>query len=338
MNHSGILLTNLGTPDAPTAEAVRRYLAEFLWDKNVVGLPRWIWWPVLHGIILRRRPPFIAEHYKKIWTPEGSPLLFISEKQGRKLQQQLEYSFQEPPTVVLGMRYGNPSLASSLEQLKKSGVTRIITFPLYPQYSVTTTKSTKEAVISALGELGWAPDVSTIAHYYNHPAYIAALANSIQEYRGVSGKGELLLFSFHGIPKRLVTRGDPYYDQCLKTARSVVEKLGLEQKEWRVTFQSKFGFGEWLSPATEETLRQLARDGLKSVDVICPGFSADCLETLEEIADMNRDVFLSEGGEQFHYIPALNDRPDHIQALVDIIKTHINDSPGYRAVSGTPAT
>lgn len=338
MNNSGILLTNLGTPDSPTAEAVRRYLAEFLWDKNVVGLPRWIWWPVLHGIILRRRPPFIAEYYKKIWTSEGSPLLFISEKQCKKLQQQLEYSLQEPPKVVLGMRYGNPSLVSSLEELKKSGVTRIITFPLYPQYSVTTTKSTKEAVISALGELGWAPDVSTIAYYHDHPAYIAALVNSVQEYRGVSGKGELLLFSFHGIPKRLVTRGDPYYDQCLKTARSVAGKLGLEQKEWRVSFQSKFGFGEWLGPATEETLRQLARNGLESVDVICPGFSADCLETLEEIAVMNRDIFLSEGGKQFHYIPALNDRPDHIQALVDIINTHMNESSGYRAVSGTPST
>ena len=322
---SGILLTNLGTPAAPTAAAIRRYLAEFLWDPRVVERPRWLWWLVLHGIILRLRPRRAAKAYAEIWTDEGSPLLHISQQQTTLLQPALQALFTGPVKVALAMRYGEPSIAAGLQRLRAAGARRILVLPLYPQYSATTTASTLDAVTRELQQWRWVPELRFVNHYHDHPAYIRAVANSIQAAWQTSGRPDKLLFSFHGLPQRYLHAGDPYFCECHKTARLVAEHLQLDAAQWQTTFQSRFGPEPWLQPYTDHTLENLGKQGVQHVQVICPGFAADCLETLEEINLQNRAIFLTAGGKTFHYIPALNTAPDHIQLLTELVQQHASD-------------
>jgi ferrochelatase len=323
----GILITNLGTPDEPTAPALRRYLKEFLWDPRIVDMPRALWWFILQ-VILLIRPAKSASAYKKVWDPqEGAPLLAISKKQLEALRTQLKHHLQQTFVVELGMRYGNPSIASALEKLRQANVQQLLVLPLYPQYSSSTTASTFDAIAQSVKSWRWVPELRFINQYHDNPDYIAALASSIEDAWSQHDKPRKLLFSFHGTPKRFLMTGDPYHCQCQKTARLVAEKLQLEDGQWQVTFQSIFGREEWLQPYTIDTLRKMGKEGLESVDVICPGFSADCLETLEEIDQENRHAFLEAGGKTYHYIPALNDRPDHIQALADLIERHCTNWP-----------
>ena len=315
----GILLSNIGTPDEPSKAALHKYLAGFLSDRRVIEIPGVIWWFILHGIILRLRPKRSAKAYQKIWTSEGSPLMVIARKQAATIQEKLNENFPNKFQVKLTMRYGNPSIRSGLEELARKNSQRILIFPLYPQYSATTTASTFDAVTEVMRTWRWIPEIRMINHYHDDAGYINALKESISEHWVVNGQAEKLLFSFHGIPKSYFDAGDPYYCQCHKTARLVIENLNLNDNQWFLSFQSRFGPGEWLKPYTDMTLKQWGAEGIKSVDVISPGFSADCLETLEEINMKNRDFFIQAGGEKFSYIPALNDRPSHIEAILDII-------------------
>lgn len=317
----GILLTNLGTPDAPTPAALRRYLREFLWDRRVVDLPRPLWWLILNGIILRTRPARSARAYQAVWSTEGSPLLATSRRQQQKLQQQLDAMAPGRYMVELGMRYGNPSIASGLGKFQLAGINTITLLPLYPQNSCSTTASTLDALGDALRCTRSVPHLRFIADYHDHPLYIQALAESVREAWRVREAGERLIFSFHGTPVRFRDEGDPYYRQCMRTAELVAVELALPDKQWQVTFQSRFGREEWLQPYTDKTLEKLAREGVKLVDVICPGFSADCLETLEEIAVENREWFLQAGGESLRYIPALNERDAHIALMARLVVT-----------------
>ena len=320
----GVLITNLGTPDAPTAKALRPYLAEFLWDPRVVEMPRPLWWLILHGVILRFRPARAAHAYQSVWTDQGSPLLRISRQQLDALQSKLQAGFPGRVEIALGMRYGNPSIASAMEQLRGAGIRRLLVLPLYPQYSATTSASTLDAVSEVLRHWRWVPDLRFISHYHDDTGYINALANSIREHRQQQGEADRLLFSFHGIPKRYLLNGDPYHCECHTTARLTADALGLTESQWQLVFQSRFGREEWLQPYCDKTLAALPGQGVKSVQVVCPGFSADCLETLEEIAQQNRDIFLKAGGERFEYILALNDRADHMEALCQLIQKHAN--------------
>lgn len=324
---TGILLNNLGTPDAPTPAALRKYLREFLWDPRVVEMPRWLWWVILNGIVLPFRPRRSAHKYQSVWTDEGSPLLAISKRQAKALQAELQHSFKGPVVVALGMRYGNPSIESALMQLKKANARRILLLPLYPQYSAATTASTFDAVADVLKTWRWLPELRMVAHYHDNPGYIDAVATSIREYWEISGRSERLLFSFHGMPKRTHLAGDPYFCECQATARLVAQQLQLSDTQWGIAFQSRFGRQEWLKPYCDQTLRSWAKAGVKSVDVACPGFSSDCLETLEEIEMENRDIFLGAGGQRYHYIPALNDRPEHIRALTGLAAKHMQGWP-----------
>ncbi len=327
---AGILLTNLGTPAAPTPAALRRYLAEFLWDRRVVELPRPLWWLILHGVILRTRPARSARKYQTIWTAEGSPLLAISRKQALALAETCSVRCSGPVRVALGMRYGTPSIADALTELRAAGVQRLLVLPLYPQYSAATTASTFDAIAAELQTWRWLPELRFITQYHDHPAYLDALAASLSAARAEQ-PGERLLFSFHGLPKRNLLAGDPYYCQCHKTARLVAERLGLAPEQWAVAFQSRFGRAEWLQPYTSALLADWAKAGVKRVDVACPGFAADCLETLEEIAHENQRVFLDAGGERYRYLPALNDAPAHIAALAELIEQHAAVWPEFSA-------
>ncbi len=322
---TGVLLVNLGTPDAATPAAVRRYLAEFLSDPRIVEMPRWLWKPILHGFILRIRPRKVAKSYQSVWTEEGAPLLAISKKQQQLLQQAVSSSFTSSIRVELGMRYGNPSISSALRNLKNAGAKNILVLPLYPQYSATTTASIFDAVVTELKQWRWIPELRFIQHYHDHPAYIDALVDSIQQFQQQQGEAEKLLFSFHGLPQRYHDNGDPYFCECHKTARLVAEKLQIDENQWALSFQSRFGREEWLKPYTDKTLISWAQQGVKSVQVVCPGFAADCLETLEEIQIENRDYFLNAGGESFAYIPALNSNEDHIQMMKQLIAQHTCD-------------
>jgi ferrochelatase len=321
---TGVLVTNLGTPNAPTASALRRYLGEFLADPRVVEVPRFIWWFVLHGFILRTRPKHSAAAYRKIWTESGSPLLDISKKQAAAIQKYLDDHATGKFHVELAMRYGNPSIQSGLEKLQQANAQKIIILPLYPQYSASTTASTFDAVADILKTWRNVPELHLVKHYHDSPDYIDALTESITEHWQQTTRAEKLLFSFHGIPQAYFDAGDPYYCECHKTARLVAEKLDLDEKEWMLTFQSRFGPKEWLKPYTDITLEELAKSGIKNVDIICPGFSADCLETLEEIKIRYRETFLAAGGNKFSYIPALNERPAHISTLANIIQNTSN--------------
>ncbi|MFO1371589.1 MAG: ferrochelatase [Candidatus Competibacteraceae bacterium] len=325
---TGILLTNLGTPDAPTSEALRRYLAEFLWDSRVVELPRLLWWLILHGFILRIRPAQSARKYRAIWTPAGSPLQVIARRQAAAIAAALAERSLGPVQVAVGMRYGNPSIKAALAELQTAGARRLLVLPLYPQYSAATVASTFDAVVAELRRWRWLPELRLVTHYHDDPGYLEALADSIRTVRAAQ-PGERLLFSFHGLPKRNLLAGDPYHCQCQKTARLVAERLGLQPAQWAVAFQSRFGRAEWLQPYTSALLAEWAQSGVKSVDVVCPGFAADCLETLEEIAIENRQVFLAGGGVYYRYIPALNDQPAHIAALVKLIERHASGWPEF---------
>lgn len=312
----GVLLINLGTPDAPTTSALRRYLREFLSDPRVIEIPRFVWLCILHGIILRVRPKKSAKLYQSVWTSEGSPLLAISKQQQHAIQEQLGDGF----SVKLGMRYGNPSIASALRELQKEAVRKIIVLPLYPQYAAPTTGSSFDAVAKELSAWRWVPELHFINNYCDESLYIDALANSVREHIEKNGKPQKIVFSYHGMPKRNLELGDPYYCFCIKTTRLVAERLGLDKNDYIASFQSRFGYAEWLKPYTDETLKNLPAEGVKNIAIISPAFSADCLETLEELAVENRHTFTAAGGEKYTYIPALNDRADHIHALADIIR------------------
>ena len=320
---TAILLVNLGTPDAPDAPAVRRYLAEFLGDPRVVELPRLLWLPLLHGIILRTRPAKSAAKYATIWTPEGSPLKLHTERQAKLLKGLLGERGQKELLIDWAMRYQNPSIPSVLDRLLAQGATEIVVLPLYPQYAGSTTASTEDAVAAWLKRQKQPPAIRWVKDYPTDPGYIGALAASIREHWQAHGRGEMLVMSFHGIPQRSVDRGDPYADQCLATAQALAAALGLSPGQWLATFQSRFGAAKWLQPYTQPTLEELARGGLKSVDILCPGFPADCLETLEEIALECREAFLHAGGATFNYIPCLNERPDWIAALADLAASRL---------------
>jgi protoporphyrin/coproporphyrin ferrochelatase len=321
----GVLVTNLGTPSAPTKSSVRKYLKEFLSDPRVVEANRLVWWCVLNGIILNIRPARSAKAYKGIWTEDGSPLLVHSKRQALLLQESIIRNGLENVHVELAMRYGHPSIKMGLDALRAKGCGKILILPLYPQYAAATTATTFDAVSDILKKWRWVPETRTVSSYHDHGLYIQALSNSIREHWEEHGKPDCLLMSFHGIPKRYHVQGDPYPCFCHKTARLVAENLGLTTDQWTIGFQSRFGREEWVKPYTDEILNYLGKKGVKRVDVICPGFSADCLETIEEIAIENRAAFLNSGGEEFYYIPALNEREDHISALTQIVIRNVAD-------------
>lgn len=320
----GVLIANLGTPDAPTPAAVRRFLAEFLADPRVVEAPRWLWRLALHGVILRIRPRRSAHAYQQIWTPEGSPLLVHSQALTSAIRARLPQELDA--AVELGMTYGSPSIPTALKRLRRAGARRLIVLPLYPQYSGTTTASVFDRVTRELQRWRWIPELRFITGYHDEPAYIDALAATIAQHRRERGasapEAERLLFSFHGVPRRYLLAGDPYHCQCLQTARLLAAKLGLADDAWSVSFQSQVGREEWLRPYTDEQLIRFAKQGAKHITVACPGFATDCLETLEEIALRNRDSFLANGGERYEYIPALNAQPAHADMLARLIERH----------------
>ena len=320
----GVLLTNLGTPDAPTPSALRRYLKEFLSDPRVVEAPRLIWWLVLNLVILTIRPRRSAAAYKTVWTDEGSPLLIHTKAQAEKVRAQLTDKYGDDVVVEFAMRYGNPSVDSVIESMLKQGVTKLVVLPLYPQYSATTTASTFDAIAQSLTKRRAIPELRFIKNYHDFQPYIDALANKIDKHWQQHGRADKLIFSYHGIPKRYLTNGDPYHCECYKTSRLVAEKLGLNEDEYMTTFQSRFGREEWLKPYTDHTLQALPAQGVKSLQVVCPGFSSDCLETIEEIGEENRDYFLEAGGERFEYIEALNSDESHINALTQLIESNLS--------------
>lgn len=336
-SRTGVLLCNLGTPEAPTAPAVRRYLAQFLGDPRVVEIPPWLWKPILHGIILRTRPAKSAAKYASIWTQEGSPLQVWTEKQAKLLRGSLGER-GHAVEVAHAMRYGNPSIASRLDALRERGVTRVLVLPLYPQYSGTTTASVYDAVHEWAGRQRWVPELRLVNHYHDEPLYIEALARRIEAHWQAEGRPERLVMSFHGVPRRTLELGDPYYCECQKTARLLAARLRLQETQYVVTFQSRFGRAKWLEPYTEPTLRELARQGVKRVDVICPGFATDCLETLEEIAIEAKQAFLTAGGSEFRYIPCLNDRHEGIAALVAVAERHLAGWPTRSAPDAAELT
>lgn len=316
----GILITNLGTPDAPTAPALRRYLAQFLSDPRVVEVPKVIWKMVLHGVILRIRPARSAKAYAGVWTDEGSPLLLHTQAQANALAKAFADDGIE---VAFAMRYGSPAIDDVIQQLMDKGVRKLVVLPLYPQYSASTSASTFDALAADFTRRRWLPELRFITQYADHPAYIDAVAASIESFWQSHGRADKLVFSYHGVPQKYLHRGDPYHCQCLKTTRLVAEKLGLKDDEYLTAFQSRFGREPWLQPYTDHTLKALPTKGVKSVQVVCPGFSADCLETIEEIGEENRDYFLEAGGERFEYIPALNASDEHISALSQILKENL---------------
>ena len=323
----GVLLLNLGSPSHPDAASVRRYLRTFLSDPRVVEIPRLIWLPLLNGVILPKRSGESAEKYRSIWMDKGSPLIVHSQAQTQAIQRKLEQMFSTNVHVELAMRYGQPSIASAYERLCKANVRRLLILPLYPQYSATTTASCFDAIFDELKQWRWQPEIRTVNHYHDHPAYIRALADSVREAWKAKGQSKQLLMLFHGIPKRNFSLGDPYFCECQKTARLLAESLELTKDDWQVCFQSRFGKSEWLQPYADQVLRDLPNQGIDTIDVICPGFSADCLETLEEVQQEYNELFLRSGGKHFHYIPALNDRPDHINALCELIAEHTQGWP-----------
>jgi ferrochelatase len=338
---AGVLLVNLGTPEAPTAKAVRPYLAQFLGDPRVIEYPRWLWWLILHGVILRIRPKRSAHAYARIWTAQGSPLRTGSEALANALQAELAQRRPGPIRVTLAMRYGEPSVAHQIEQLQREGVRRLLVLPLYPQYSATSTGSVLDAVADTLKTLRWPPELRLVNDYHDDPAHIEALAQSIERWWAAHGRGERLLLSFHGIPERYLRAGDPYFCQCQATARLLRERLDIDPARVLVSFQSRVGRERWLHPYTDATVRELAGAGVKRLDVVSPGFAVDCLETLEEIAMQNREFFLEAGGTDLRYIPALNDSPGQVAALASLVLRHTQGwpefAPDYDAAAATAA-
>ena len=323
---TAVLYCNLGTPDAPTPVAVRRYLAEFLSDQRVVEIPRLLWLLILHGIILRFRPAKSAAKYASIWTPEGSPLKLWTEKQAALLQTALQAQ-GDHVLVRWAMRYGSGSIASQLDALKTEGVTRVLVLPAYPQYSATTTASVFDAVYQWAARTRSIVELRFVNHYHDHAQYIAALQARVQAHWAEHGRPEVLVMSFHGVPARTLALGDPYHCECFKTARLLAEALGREKTQYKVTVQSRLGRAKWLEPYTEPTLIAMAQSGTKRVDVVCPGFTSDCLETLEEINMEARHAFLGAGGSDFLYIECLNDSAPGIQALAAVARQHMGGWP-----------
>jgi len=330
---TGVLLTNLGSPAAPTTGALRKYLREFLSDPRVVEIPRILWLIILHGIILRVRPKKSAQLYKSVWTEQGAPLLVISQAQKQKVAAQLKEKYGQEVSVELAMRYGEPSISCGLQKLQQQGVDNLIVLPLYPQYAGPTTASTFDAVSNELKKWRYVPSLSFINSYHNNSLYIKALANTICEHINEHGKPDKLVLSYHGMPELFYQWGDPYYDFCQVTtnllkqellSREFDQGLSLTDECFIMTFQSRFGKAKWLQPYTDETLEGIAKSGNKHIAIISPAFSADCLETLEELEHENREVFMQAGGEQYHYISALNDRDDHIEALVNVLARTLN--------------
>jgi len=326
---AAVLLVNLGTPDAPTARAVRPYLAEFLSDSRVIDYPRWLWWLILHGVILRVRPARSAHAYQRIWTSQGSPLRVGSEALAARMQEALSKVCAQPVRVALAMRYGQPSVQRQIEQLQREGVRRLLVLPLYPQYSATSTGSVIDAVAGAMKSLRWPPELRVINDYHDDAAHIEALATRIEQWWATHGRGDKLLLSFHGIPERYVRAGDPYLAQCQATARALRERLQLDDSLLLVSFQSRVGREQWLQPYTDATVRELAASGVKRLDVACPGFAVDCLETLEEIAMQNHEFFRDAGGSELRYIPALNDTPEQVRSLTRLVLRHGSGWPEF---------
>jgi ferrochelatase len=320
----GVVLANLGTPDAPTPAAVRRYLREFLSDPRIIEMSRLAWWFILHLFILPWRPRRVARLYQSIWEKGDSPMRRILRAQCQSVASALQQTLPQADILVrAAMSYGHPALSAALDDLQRQGVENIVILPLFPQYSATSTAAVYDAVGRWLTRQRNLPAISLLKDYYDHPAYIAALAASVREFRAQYGTSSKLLFSFHGIPQRYANNGDPYPSRCRETARRVAVALGLRDDDWACSFQSRFGAQAWVQPYTDMMLREWAHQGITSVQVLCPAFSADCLETLEEIAGQNREGFLLAGGKSYAYIPALNTRDDHITLLVDLIKPHL---------------
>ncbi|MEE9335022.1 MAG: ferrochelatase [Granulosicoccaceae bacterium] len=336
----GVLLINLGTPDAPNTPSVRRYLAQFLNDPRIIEMPKVARKLLLHGVILRVRPSRSAEAYEEVWSKEtGSPLLHHSLNQKQALHAVLQSELGENVIVELGMRYGSPSIASALQTLAKQNVRHLLVLPMYPQYSGTTTASVFDAVSSELQRTRWLPELRFINQYFNYPGYIEVLAQSIEQSWADNGRGQLLVTSYHGIPRRYLLNGDPYHCHCHMTTRLLAEKLGLKEHEYRVVFQSRVGREEWLKPYCDETMKQLPGEGIKNIDVVSPAFSSDCLETIEEISGENCEYFMENGGEKFNYIECLNDTPSHIEFLSSLVQQHMQGWPiADKAVSETSGT
>ncbi len=320
----GVLITNLGTPQAPTKAALKPYLKEFLSDPRVVEVPRLIWWFILNGVILNIRPKRSAEAYASVWSEQGSPLMVHTKAQAEALAKRCATEFDDNVVVEFAMRYGEPSVSGTIDRMLSQGVRKLLVLPLYPQYSASTVASTFDAVAHDFVKRRWLPDFRFVSHYHDRPDYIQAVADKIQQHWQHYGRADKLILSYHGVPKRYLDSGDPYHCECHKTSRLIAEALGLEQSEYMTTFQSRFGREEWLKPYTDETLKGLPAEGVKSVQVVCPGFSADCLETIEEIGEENRDYFMEAGGERYEYIPALNSEPEHINMLFGLVKENLH--------------
>lgn len=321
---TGVLLVNLGTPEAPTARALRPYLAQFLGDRRVIDYPRWLWWPIL-AAILAIRPRRSAHAYARIWTTAGSPLRVSSEALAGALGQALAGQAR----VALAMRYGAPSVAQKIDELRAAGARRLLVLPLYPQYSATSTGSVIDAVADAFKRLRWPPELRLVNDYHDDPAHIEALARRIERWWSEHGRGDRLLLSFHGIPARYVRLGDPYLAQCRATAARLRQRLGLDEAQAPLSFQSRVGREPWLEPYTDATVRRLAGEGVRRLDVACPGFAVDCLETLEEIAMQNRDFFVAAGGRELRYVPALNDSAEQVASLAALVRRHAQGWPGF---------
>lgn len=321
---TGVLLVNLGTPSAPTTRALRPYLKEFLSDRRVVEIPRALWWLILNGIILNTRPKKSARKYASIWTGEGSPLRVHTEKQALLLRGYLGERIKSPHTVAWAMRYGSPSIDSALAELHADGCDRILVLPLYPQYAASTTASVFDVVFESLAKMRNMPGLRLVKHFHDHPAYISALATRVNRYWMENGRPDKLILSFHGLPRYTLDKGDPYHCECHKTVRLLVQELGIDADMVLTTFQSRFGRGEWLKPYTIDTIKKLGKAKTGRVDVFCPGFVSDCLETLEEIGIENKAVFLKAGGKNFHHIPCLNDGHEWIQAMARIVADNLH--------------
>jgi protoporphyrin/coproporphyrin ferrochelatase len=333
----GVLMVNLGTPQAPTRGAVRKFLAEFLSDPRVIEMPRWLWLPLLHGIILQVRPPRSAHAYQQIWTAEGSPLLHHCRQLAMQAGKQLAVQFGDSVRVELGMTYGQPSISNALDALRRAGMRRLLVLPLFPQYSATSTGSVFDRVSDALKRWRWVPEFRFITSYHDQPSYIAAVSAAI-EHHWTSHPRHHLLFSFHGLPQRYMLDGDPYYCQCVKSARLITERLGLQREQWSFAFQSQVGRQEWLRPYTDQLLMQYAASDRKQVTVVCPGFAVDNLETLEEIALRNRAVFLESGGQAYDYVPALNASAAHVDLLCELVVRQLQGWPEAAVPTVQPDT
>lgn len=326
---TAVLMVQLGTPDSPDKAAVRRYLKQFLSDRRVVEIPRLVWWPLLNGVILNTRPAKSAERYRAIWRPEGSPLMTISKRQRALLRGYLGEAGLDVE-VALAMRYANPSIAAVLRELRKRNLRRLLVLPMYPQYAASTTASVFDAVAAELSTWRNLPELRFIRNFHDHPGWLDAQVQAIERLWQTEGRPDRLLMSFHGVPRRTLDLGDPYHCECLVTGRRIAERLGLAPDAWQLSFQSRLGRARWLEPYTEATLVALARQGVGNVDVVCPGFVADNLETLEEVDIEARAAFMKAGGKRMRFVPCLNDAPAFIRALTDLTRAHLSGWPCER--------